>query len=127
MTYKEIICAEIEKLRKEYDIDTTPIAKYQIAQAILNRLSDIIDSLSEEPVKIDRQVSKMADEFAEREYETNGYERLWLSKGYYHGYMDAKIKASEWISKHAIKYYLDGSKYLGTDELVEDLKIAMTL
>ena len=34
-------------------------------------------------------------------------------------------KASEWLSKHAIKYYLDGS--LGTDELVEDFKIAMTL
>ena len=36
-------------------------------------------------------------------------------------------KASEWLSKHAIKYYLDGSKFLGTDELVEDFKIAMTL
>lgn len=36
-------------------------------------------------------------------------------------------KASEWLFKHAIKYYLDGSKFLGTDELVEDFKIAMTL
>lgn len=36
-------------------------------------------------------------------------------------------KACEWLSKHAIKYYLDGSKFLGTDELVEDFKIAMTL
>ena len=36
-------------------------------------------------------------------------------------------KAAEWLSKHAIKYYLDGSKFLGTDELVEDFKIAMTL
>ena len=36
-------------------------------------------------------------------------------------------KASEWLSKHAIKYYLDGSKFLGTDELVEDFKIAITL
>ena len=49
--------------------------------------------LSEEPVKIDRQVSKMADEFSEREYEINGYERQWLSKGYYHGYMDALKEA----------------------------------
>ena len=41
---------------------------------------------------------------------------------------DAFIKkASEWLSKHAIKYYLDSSKFLGTDELVEDFKIAMTL
>lgn len=36
-------------------------------------------------------------------------------------------KACEWLSKHAIKYYLDGSRFLGTDELVEDFKIAMTL
>ena len=36
-------------------------------------------------------------------------------------------KACKWLSKHAIKYYLDGSKFLGTDELVEDFKIAMRL
>ena len=36
-------------------------------------------------------------------------------------------KAAEWLSKHAIKYYLCGSKFLGTDELVEDFKIAMKL
>lgn len=36
-------------------------------------------------------------------------------------------KACEWLSKHAIKYYLGGSKFLGTDELVEDFKIAMRL
>ena len=36
-------------------------------------------------------------------------------------------KASEWLSKNAIKYYLGGSNFLGTDELVEDFKIAMTL
>ena len=36
-------------------------------------------------------------------------------------------KACEWLSKHAIKYYLDGRKFLGTDELVEDFKIGMTL
>lgn len=36
-------------------------------------------------------------------------------------------KACEWLSKHAIKYYFDSSKFLGTDELVEDFKIAMTL
>lgn len=34
-------------------------------------------------------------------------------------------KACEWLSKHAIKYYLDGRKFLGTDELVEDFKKAM--
>ena len=41
---------------------------------------------------------------------------------------DAFIEnASEWLFKHAIKYYLDGSRFLGTDELVEDFKTAMTL
>ena len=48
----------------------------------------------QEPVStIDKDVSKMADEFAEREYELDGYERQWLSKGYYHGYMDAANKS----------------------------------
>ena len=36
-------------------------------------------------------------------------------------------KACEWLSKHAIKYYFGSSKFLGTDELVEDFKIAMRL
>lgn len=38
---------------------------------------------------MDEKVVKMADDFAAREYETDGYERQWLSKGYYWGYMDA--------------------------------------
>lgn len=36
-------------------------------------------------------------------------------------------KAAQWLTKHAMKYYLDGSKFLGTDEMVEDFKIAMKL
>lgn len=36
-------------------------------------------------------------------------------------------KATAWLSKHAIKYYFNSSKFLGTDELVEDFKIAMRL
>ena len=39
--------------------------------------------------EIDKKIAKKADEFAEREYETDGYERQWLSKGYYHVFMDA--------------------------------------
>lgn len=35
-------------------------------------------------------------------------------------------KAAKWLSKHATKYYL-GAKPMGTDELVEDFKIAMEL
>lgn len=36
-------------------------------------------------------------------------------------------KAAGWLSKHAKKYYFNKEKYLGTDELVEDFKIAMKL
>lgn len=36
-------------------------------------------------------------------------------------------RAAEWLSKHAKKYYFNKEKYLGTDELVEDFKIAMRL
>ena len=36
-------------------------------------------------------------------------------------------RAAEWLSKHAKKYYFNKEKYLGTDELVEDFKIAMEL
>lgn len=77
--------------------------------------------------------------------EANAPERLYLSKTIYGTYLyqvpdpddetaveyihaDTFIeRACEWLSKHAIKYYLGGSKFLGTDELVEDFKIAMTL
>ena len=45
-------------------------------------------------IKINKEVAAMADAFAEREYETDGYEREWLSKGYYHGFMDAKNGAT---------------------------------
>ena len=38
------------------------------------------------------KVSKKADKFALREYETDGYERQWLSKGYYHGFVEG-VKA----------------------------------
>lgn len=49
--------------------------------------------------KIDKKIAKKADEFAKREYETDGYERQWLSKGYYHGFMDAnKGKLKEPVS-----------------------------
>lgn len=36
-------------------------------------------------------------------------------------------KAANWLTKHAMKYYLDGSKFIGTDEMVEDFKNAMKL
>ena len=49
--------------------------------------------------KINKNVSAKAQEFAEREYETDGYEREWLGKGYYHGYMDAIKTIKEAINR----------------------------
>ena len=36
-------------------------------------------------------------------------------------------KATEWLTKHAYKYYFNKERYLGTEELVEDFKISMEL
>ena len=33
----------------------------------------------------------------------------------------------EWLTKHAIKYYINSKGFLGTDELVEDYKLIMTM
>lgn len=33
----------------------------------------------------------------------------------------------EWLTKHAKKYYFNKERYLGTDELVEDYKLIMTM
>ena len=36
-------------------------------------------------------------------------------------------KASDWLTKHAKKYYFNKEKYLGTEELVEDFKLSMEM
>ena len=36
-------------------------------------------------------------------------------------------KTAEWLTKHAKKYYFNKEKYLGTDELVEDYKLIMSI
>ena len=33
----------------------------------------------------------------------------------------------EWLTKHAKKYYFNKDRYLGTDELVEDYKLIMSM
>lgn len=38
------------------------------------------------------KIAKKGNAFAKQEYETDGYEREWLAKGYYHGYI-AGVKA----------------------------------
>lgn len=78
-----------EKESNSHSVET------EIRMSECQHLLQLLNSLPEEPVKIDSQISKMADDFAEREYELDGYERKWLSKGYYHGYKDASKNKSE--------------------------------
>jgi hypothetical protein len=33
----------------------------------------------------------------------------------------------DWLTKHAKKYYFNKERYLGTDELVEDYKLIMSM
>lgn len=33
----------------------------------------------------------------------------------------------EWLTKHAKKYYFNKERYLGTDELVDDYKLIMSM
>ena len=46
---------------------------------------------------IDKRISQKADEFAQKEYISDSYERYALFKGYYWGYKDAE-KDIGWIS-----------------------------
>ena len=115
MTDKELktkILVEIERLRKNLPwggCASQLLMECNCKNDAYTEIEKFIDSLSEDPASIDKDVARMADEFAEREYETNGYEREWLSKGYYHGFMDAnKGKLKEPVSKDlneaAVKY-----------------------
>ena len=36
-------------------------------------------------------------------------------------------QTAEWLKKHAIKYYINSKGFLGTDELVKDYKLIMTM
>lgn len=36
-------------------------------------------------------------------------------------------ETAEWLTKHAKKYYFNKERYLGTDELVEDYKLIMSM
>ena len=36
-------------------------------------------------------------------------------------------KTAEWLTKHAKKYYFNKERYLGTDELVKDYELIMSM
>jgi hypothetical protein len=38
---------------------------------------------------------------------------------------EAIEQTADWLTKHAIKYYIDSKCFLGTEELVEDYKLIM--
>ena len=48
--------------------------------------------MSKKTLKWYPKITKKGTAFARKEYETDGYEREWLAKGYYHGYI-AGVKA----------------------------------
>ena len=74
--------------------------------------------------KIDRKISKRADEFAEREYVSGADEREWLSKGYYWGYKDAEKELKlTWEDMKAINDILEtmtDQEILGTADIPAD-------
>jgi hypothetical protein len=40
---------------------------------------------------------------------------------------EAIEQTADWLTKHAIKYYINSKDFLGTDVLVEDYKLIMTM
>jgi len=71
------------------------------------------------------------------EYFENGIERLkeyqpWLTPDQARRAVEIAREevieqTAEWLTKHAIKYYFNSKGFLGTDELVEDYKLIMTI
>ena len=74
--------------------------------------------------KINKHVSAKAQKFAEREYEIDGYEREWLSKGYYHGYMDA-MKDIELSPEDKIMKAIYGDKWKSEAEREAEIEKAV--
>lgn len=74
--------------------------------------------------KINKHVSAKAQKFAELEYEFDGYEREWLSKGYYHGYMDA-MKEIELSPEDRIMKAIYGDKWKTEEERESEIDEAV--
>lgn len=79
---------------------------------------------------MNEKVSEMADDFAEKEYITDGYERARIGFGFYHGYKQAqrdiieRVKA--WMEdrdfdSHYICFDNCGDVYINQTQIEEDL------
>lgn len=95
MTQKELIRQEIER-RKGYtsathlaeELESLPEEKpTEDLEEAAEKYAD--EETMYKPI-IDKRISQKADEFAQREYMCDSYERDALSKGYYWGYKDGQ-------------------------------------
>ena len=106
MTDEEIVKRAKEAEKRKYfgEIVHSPISKgvnsvYGIG--FIEGMEEYRNSLQEEPIseELEDFAKRQADEFAEREYEVDSYDRDCLSKGYYWG-CNAGAK---WQKKHLWK------------------------
>lgn len=99
MTDKEKIIAEIERLMMKYAFQPN----YE-RRAAYDDIKRFINSLPEEPVgeELEEFAKRQADEFAEREYEVDSYDRGYLSKGYYWGCKDGAKWKDEQLMKNVV-------------------------
>ena len=105
-----------------------------------------IDSLQEEPVS--EELEEACEQLAEnaRKHKAETSSPFFSQTDYKQGVMDGAQwqeekyqdaveiakkevieETAEWLTKHAKKYYFNKDRYLGTDELVEDYKLIMSM
>ena len=72
-----------------------------------------------------KSVAAKADRFAEREYVSDGYEREWLSKGYYHGYLEGQQQIVEKASKWFEDNFKDSFEEEMMSNIITEFKKAM--
>ena len=70
--------------------------------------------------KVYRKIYPKARVFAREQYESDGYERKWLNKGYYHGYVKGAKAMHKQIKSLMGKEIADGllTKVLGEPKIL---------
>ena len=134
---KEALVAEIYKLKKSHD-NWSCMGKC-FHQEYENLLS-FIDTLEVKEVNLDFQTfaKEMDAIFALPSSETKNTEENPLNWEYAiakHFYLlglaqkgeEVIEQTVEWLTKHAIKYYINSKGFLGTDKLVKDYKLIMSM
>jgi hypothetical protein len=86
---------------------------------------------------IQKNTKDCSNQYDFPEYFENGIKRLkeyqpWLTpeqarKAVEIAREEAIEQTVDWLTKHAIKYYINSKGFLGTDELVKDYKLIMSM